>query len=310
LAEGHPRTSRAPASSPVADMPPSSTPRKRTRRVPAQPVEVLSEYEQARQERIKRNHAMLKSLHVREAAANLQDAAMHSLPSTSASRPALRQSIRKRRPVAPKAAVARKRSSRIQERGGSKPNSAELLALSDSEDGGPKHIPLEQYFKERGIKVGPKVDGRFKGWVDPDVCERYGIAGSADEAWERHGGGKFTFKIDRSALPKEVRGKGYSDAKAFSITQLHKNPNAYFYRNVAPHETQAFGEWTEEEHSLFLNLARKYGCGDKWGLFASHFRHRVGYQCSAYYRDEIIANGLIIDDRFMMTSGGRPVFVG
>lgn len=43
------------------------------------------------------------------------------------------------------------------------------------------------------------------------------------------------------------------------------------------------GDWTEEEHDKFLDTARKYGVGDKWGLFASHVGTRVGYQCSAYY---------------------------
>lgn len=47
---------------------------------------------------------------------------------------------------------------------------------------------------------------------------------------------------------------------------------------------QAQGEWTEEEHELFLSTARDNGVGDKWGLFASHIPQRVGYQCSAYYR--------------------------
>ena len=47
---------------------------------------------------------------------------------------------------------------------------------------------------------------------------------------------------------------------------------------------QAQGEWTEEEHELFLSTVRAHGAGDKWGLFASHIPQRVGYQCSAYYR--------------------------
>ena len=145
------------------------------------------------------------------------------------------------------------------------------------------------------------------------------------------------------AIPAHLRAKGWSDARAFSATQLRKNPNSYFYRHVAPHEqqararagwggrrggggssitavqavharlppathtnvaatstlctpcappppthppptVQAQGEWTPEEHELFLRTARAHGAGDKWGLFASHIPQRVGYQCSAYYR--------------------------
>lgn len=287
------------------------TPRKQSRRQTARTVEELGDYEKARQERIKRNQEKLKELQVHKAAITLEKTAAEMAASTSATRPRSRQSTRKRRAPQPAVSLTAKRSARIQERGGSGQNrGAGLLELSDDEDAAPKHIPLEKYFTDKKVEVGHTVDGHFRGWVSKEVCERYGIAGSADEAWEQNGGGKFSFKVDRSTLPKEVRGKGYSDAKAFSITQLHKNPNAYFYRNVAPHETQAFGDWTDEEHELFLELTKKFGCGDKWGLFASHFKHRVGYQCSAYYRDEIIANGLVIDNRFMMTSGGKPVFVG
>ena len=102
-------------------------------------------------------------------------------------------------------------------------------------------------------------------WVCPAVCEQYGIARSADDAWESNGGGKFSFKIDKSgnsaatcvdhrhvifgsnpsmqfiyyaAIPAGLKSRGWSDARAFSSTQLKKNPNAYFYRHVAPHEQQ------------------------------------------------------------------------
>jgi len=147
---------------------------------------------------------------------------------------------------------------------------------------------------------------------------------------------------------------------------------------------QAQGEWTEEEHTIFLETARAHGVGDKWGLFASYLPQvelysvakaslccmgqaccnplgrmgcrcvgrrcsaagcrtmrmcevsrvsallhyhprptnklqtvfppcplqRVGYQCSAYYRDVIIPQGLVIDRRFKMTRNGRAVYVG
>lgn len=39
-------------------------------------------------------------------------------------------------------------------------------------------------------------------------------------------------------MPAGLKGRGWSDARAFSHTQLQKNPNAYFYRHVAPHEQQ------------------------------------------------------------------------
>jgi hypothetical protein len=45
----------------------------------------------------------------------------------------------------------------------------------------------------------------------------------------------------RAAIPSNLKGRGWSDARAFSHTQLQKNPNAYFYRHVVPHEQQVMG---------------------------------------------------------------------
>jgi hypothetical protein len=73
---------------------------------------------------------------------------------------------------------------------------------------------------------------------------------------------------------------------------------------------QAQGEWTQEEHQVFMATAKQHGVGDKWGLFSSHIPQRVGYQCSSYYRDVVVTQGLIKDDRFRMTRGGKAVYVG
>ena len=35
-------------------------------------------------------------------------------------------------------------------------------------------------------------------WVDPAICQQYGIADCASDAWNQNGGGKFSFKIDKS----------------------------------------------------------------------------------------------------------------
>ena len=42
---------------------------------------------------------------------------------------------------------------------------------------------------------------------------------------------------------------------------------------------QTQGNWTAEEHRLFIDTAKAYGAGDKWGLFSSYIPNRVGYQC-------------------------------
>jgi Myb-like DNA-binding domain len=173
-------------------------------------------------------------------------------------------------------------------------------------------MPLADYFKSinQDVTGALQVDGHYHGWVAPDIIEQYGLQGDADAAWEAEGGGAFSFKIDKRAIPAALRAKGWSDAKAFSATQLRKNPNAYFYRHVAPHQSQAQGEWSEEEHAAFLKVAKEQGVGDKWGLFASHIGQRVGYQCSAYYREVIIPSGLVMDPRWRMTRTGKAVYVG
>jgi len=168
-----------------------------------------------------------------------------------------------------------------------------------------------EFFEGQGLPLEPafESDGKFYGWVEEETCLRYGIAGDPDTAWNKNGGGKFTFKIKKSDIPSHLRSRGWSDARAFSATQMKKNPNAYFYRHVAPHESQAQGEWTQEETALFLDTAQKFGVGDKWGLFSSYVPRRVGYQCSAYYR-ELIEEGRIVDPRFRLTRAGKAVFVG
>ena len=42
----------------------------------------------------------------------------------------------------------------------------------------------------------------------------------------------------------------------------------------------------------------------------SFLPERVGYQCSAYYREVVIPAGLVLDARFRLTRGGRAVYVG
>lgn len=43
-----------------------------------------------------------------------------------------------------------------------------------------------------------------------------------------------------AAIPASLKAQGYSNARAFSATQLTQNPNAFFYRNVAPDQQQVY----------------------------------------------------------------------
>jgi len=88
-------------------------------------------------------------------------------------------------------------------------------------------------------------------------------------------------------------------------------------------------------------VATAHGCGNKWGLFASHIPHRVGYQCSAAYRHILIPRvrqraqplrekrygsrlplvslaaahwagiqGLLRDNHYKLTSSGEAIWCG
>ncbi|KAG0375412.1 hypothetical protein BGX24_009153 [Mortierella sp. AD032] len=130
--------------------------------------------------------------------------------------------------------------------------------------------------RERAIRV----DGHYHGWLDPGVVERYGFERNAKDAWEANGGGSFSFKA-----PLGV----HTDAAGAE---------------------QWTGDWTTDEQEIFLTVAAKHGCGDKWGLFASHIPHRVGYQCSNFYRQVVLPEGLVFDPNYEYTSRGKPIYCG
>ncbi|KAK4537620.1 hypothetical protein CDCA_CDCA13G3645 [Cyanidium caldarium] len=174
--------------------------------------------------------------------------------------------------------------------------------------------PLDTYFTRYGnlpdfSRRAVHVDGHFRGWVKPEVCARWGIAGNARDAWEQNGGGRFSIRNPLGHAKTAAR-RTLPSAKEVARASLRKNPNAYFYRHNEPDEEQHMGDWSEAEIALFVDIARRYGCGDKWGLFASYIPHRVGYQCSNTYRDTILPRGLIDDPNYAMTRNGKAVYIG
>ncbi|KAJ1661597.1 hypothetical protein GGF38_003545 [Coemansia sp. RSA 25] len=174
-------------------------------------------------------------------------------------------------------------------------------------------LGAESHFATEVISQAIKVEGHYRGWVEQGVMERLGIQGNATEAWESEGGGKFSFKDPLGTgkkLSKKSVPTGQSVAKFVASKLLKKNPNAFFYRHTEPGIEQWTGDWTEEERLVFLRIAKDHGCGDKWGLFSTHIPHRVGYQCSNYYRQYVIPQGWIIDDNYRMDSSGHAVYVG
>ncbi|KAG0187694.1 hypothetical protein DFQ28_005968 [Apophysomyces sp. BC1034] len=171
-----------------------------------------------------------------------------------------------------------------------------------------KLLKADEYFDEVTCQNAIRTQGNFTGWINPELIEKYQFELSATEAWEKNGGGKFSFK-DPSGTGKKKTGSRTS-AKAISQMMFKKNPNMYFYRHNEPGVEQWTGDWTPEEKEVFLKVAREHGCGDKWGVFASYIPHRVGYQCSNFYRSEILPAGLIFDKNYEYTPSGRPIYVG
>ncbi|KAI9499810.1 hypothetical protein GGI25_005960 [Coemansia spiralis] len=173
--------------------------------------------------------------------------------------------------------------------------------------------PADTYFDKDTISKAIRVSGHFAGWVEPQAMARLDIQGNAERAWETEGGGKFSFKDPLGIgkpLSKRVVPSGQSMAKFVASKLLKKNPNAYFYRHTEPGVEQWTGDWTDEEKRIFLDVAERFGCGDKWGLFSTYIPHRVGYQCSNYYRQYVIPNGWIIDDNYRLDSTGHAIYVG
>ncbi|KAJ1898263.1 hypothetical protein LPJ66_002865 [Kickxella alabastrina] len=170
----------------------------------------------------------------------------------------------------------------------------------------------EERFGSAVAQEAVRVSGHYSGWVEPGVMERLGIRGNAAEAWESEGGGKFSF-ADPLGTGKKIHKRmtgGQSVARFVAAKLLRKNPNSYFYRHTESGVEQWTGEWTEDERLEFVRVAREFGCGDKWGLFSTYLPHRVGYQCSNYYRQYVIPSGWIIDDNYRIDSAGNAVYVG
>ncbi|GLC71129.1 hypothetical protein PLESTF_001077600 [Pleodorina starrii] len=283
----------------------------------------MTELDRERAELIRRNQEMLATIGVRNA---MEDLRRCQAASEAAARPI---GAAGSGPAAPRPARPKRPRGEVEHirRSGRLAGAVTAQAIADAEendDAGEKPsgaaagrgvgiMTQEEYLASKGQPLPPdcfRSEGRFTGWVAPEVAAKFGVAATAAEAWEKGGGGKFQRKITKADIPAHLRSKGWSDARAFAAGQLQKNPNAYFYRHTAPDQSQATGEWTAEEHGLFVATARKYGVGDKWGLFASYIPNRVGYQCSAYYVQVIIPSGLILDDRYRMDAWGDAVFVG
>ncbi|KAG1474648.1 hypothetical protein G6F56_000229 [Rhizopus delemar] len=260
----------------------------------------LTLYEKQRQKNIELNNQLLSQLGVKSARTAIVE------PSPINNKVQISTKIRKPQNKAgtkKKLIVPVRKSLRIK---GEEPkeDSVDDLDIADALDEkirntGDRLLTAEEYFDEETQKNAIRVDGHFSSWVNPIIIQKHGIEASASEAWENNGGGKFSY-ADTTGSGKRRKKGMVSNAKADALKMFKKNPNQYFYRLNEPGEEQWLHDWSEEEKVLFLDIVRQHGCGDKWGLFATYIPHRVGYQCSNFYRQVVLKNGLVFDPNYMV----------
>ncbi|KAF9948325.1 hypothetical protein BGZ72_009740 [Mortierella alpina] len=311
-------------------------------------VQELSEYERLRLENIRRNQEMLQFLQLPSVANEIQMAIIEGKPvdtvavsgenadGTPAPVRMKRQNIKK----APKIVQPVRTSNRIrgvavtpleigendmldpESRSQTQSSSIKMMTKSESDDEGsdrddedPANLMSGDLFFDKETRDRAiRVDGHYKGWLNSEVMVKYGFEKSAEDAWEANGGGTFSFSdpsgSSTAGSSKKSARRPKHDAKMVAKAMFKKNPNSFFYRHNEPGQEQWTGDWTEPERELFLQVAREHGCGDKWGLFASHIPHRVGYQCSNFYRQVVLPEGLVFDPNYEYTSRGKPIYCG
>ncbi|KAJ2451789.1 hypothetical protein EV183_003385 [Coemansia sp. RSA 2336] len=277
----------------------------------------VSEYEKQRLENIRQNREMLMSLNL------IGDSPMHTSEASSKRKITVKSKPRTRRSNAQgsdeewsgikrRTDQPARRSKRLRGESAEPTTAAEDQVVETGDVSGVL-ADAESHFPSTTLESAVRVNGHYSGWVEPGVQERLQLESNATAAWESQGGGKFSFKdplgtgkrVSKRAVPG-----GQSVAKYVASKLLKKNPNAYFYRHTEPGVEQWTGDWTEDERDMFINVAKQFGCGDKWGLFSTYIPHRVGYQCSNYYRQYVIPSGWIIDENYRIDSTGHAVYVG
>ena len=91
----------------------------------------------------------------------------------------------------------------------------------------------------------------------------------------------------------------WSAAKRQSWAAIETNPNAFYYRHVAPGQTKRTGAWDEREKKLFMETIKIHPPSQgKWGLFAQHIPGRVGYQCRNFYH-RLLESGELTGDEII-----------
>ncbi|KAI8075696.1 hypothetical protein BDF21DRAFT_423496 [Thamnidium elegans] len=73
-------------------------------------------------------------------------------------------------------------------------------------------LTAQEYFSKEIRDTAIIVDGHFQGWVNPEIIKRHGIETSASEAWEKNGGGTYSYLDPTGSGNKRKKGS-ISNAK-------------------------------------------------------------------------------------------------
>lgn len=73
-------------------------------------------------------------------------------------------------------------------------------------------LTAQEYFSKEIRDTAIVVDGHFQGWVNPETIKRHGIETSASEAWEKNGGGTYSYLDPTGSGNKRKKGS-ISNAK-------------------------------------------------------------------------------------------------
>ncbi|KAL6604687.1 hypothetical protein U3516DRAFT_784771 [Neocallimastix sp. 'constans'] len=262
-------------------------------------MENLNEYEKQRLENIRRNQEKLKELNLLSASLLFEDLKGNK---TKKRKRKYEKRLKEVRPDFKRITrnQAKELKFNIENKDDIKKHEVEIELNMEEEE---LLLSAEDYFSEEIKKKAIVVDGHFNGWINPDLIEKYHFEKSAKEAWDKNGGGVYSHKNplgEFKEVSKVVKPRNWSSAKYTALKLFQKNPNAYFYRHLEPGLTQNIGDWDDNEKENFLKIAKKYGCGDKWGIFSSYIPNR----------QVIIQEGLIFDPNYKFSKWGKPIYCG
>lgn len=116
--------------------------------------------------------------------------------------------------------------------------------------------------------------------------------------------GKTVTHLQKHPKDANKRIGDWSEARAHAFGLRKTNPNAYYYRHLAPGESKSAGAWSDLEKELFFKRKEEVGVDGEWGIFSMAIPGRVGYQCCNFYR-RLIASGEVVDPAYFIDENNK-----